>query len=107
LLNLSDGGETHTFDDDDDMFFGPKDSLFVFSVTEGTLSPRRHRGAGALKKKYEWRNSGVISCDDEGTGMMSPIRSCVFQVPSKVGPLLSQAGGSSSTSKTSRLVSHL
>jgi hypothetical protein len=40
---LSDEGETHGFDDNDNISFGPKDSSFVFSVTEGTPSPRRWR----------------------------------------------------------------
>lgn len=68
---FSDGGETQSFeDDDDDMFFdGPKDSSFIFSVTEGTPSPRKPSGtvgASALMKKYKPRDSGVVMSDDEG-----------------------------------------
>jgi mitosis inhibitor protein kinase SWE1 len=71
---LSDG-ETHILDDDDDdedMFFdGPKDSSFVFSVTEGTPSPRRNSvgGGAGLRKKYKPRDSGVVMSDDEGNSM--------------------------------------
>lgn len=70
---FSDGAETHRLDDDDeDMFFdGPKDSSFVFSVTEGTPSPRKPSGSGGLTKKYKPRDSGVVMSDDEGTSMGS------------------------------------
>ena len=65
-------------DDDDDMFFDvPKDSSFVFSVTEGTPSPRKHSGAG-LKKKYKPRDSGVVVSDDEGNNTMSVAPSMEF-----------------------------
>lgn len=65
---LSDGGDT--LDSDDDMFFdGPKDSSFVFSVTEGTPSPKKQGGTGVLKKKYQPRDSGIVVTDDEGMSM--------------------------------------
>ena len=49
VMCLSDGGETQGSDDDDDMFFdGPKDSWFVFNVTEGTPSPTKQSGLGVL-----------------------------------------------------------
>jgi mitosis inhibitor protein kinase SWE1 len=71
VMCLSDGGETQgSDDDDDDMFFdGPKDSSFVFSVTEGTPSPTKQSGPGVLQKKYKPRDSGVVVTDDEGTSM--------------------------------------
>ena len=64
-------GGAQTDDDDDDMFFdGPKDSSFIFSVTEGTPSPRRHSVGGAgLRKKYKPRDSGVVVSDDEGVSI--------------------------------------
>ena len=67
---FSDGAETHRFDDDEDMFFnGPKDSSFVFSVTEGTPSPRKPSETGGLKKKFKPRDSGIVMSDDEGTSI--------------------------------------
>ncbi|KAF8547606.1 hypothetical protein OG21DRAFT_1490074 [Imleria badia] len=58
-------------DDEDDMFFepcGPPETLFVFSVTEGTSSPRSkgQKGKDMLPLKYKPRNSGVALSDDEG-----------------------------------------
>lgn len=71
---LSDGENTHIFDDeadeDDDMMFGgPQDSSFIFSVTEGTPSPRKQLSSGGLTTKYKPRDSGVVLSDDEGTSM--------------------------------------
>jgi mitosis inhibitor protein kinase SWE1 len=58
--------------DDEDMFFGdgPQDSSFVFSVTQGTPSPRsKSTGQAGLPKKYKPRDSGVmLLSDDEETG---------------------------------------
>jgi len=68
---LSDG-ETENDDDDEDIFFdAPNDTSFVFSVTEGTPSPRKHSvgGATGLKKKYKPRDSGVSLSDDGGVSM--------------------------------------
>jgi mitosis inhibitor protein kinase SWE1 len=47
------------------MFFGdgPQDSSFVFSVTEGTPSPRSK--TAALPSKYKNRDSGVVVSDDD------------------------------------------
>lgn len=52
-------------DDDENMFFGdgPQDSSFVFSVTEGTPSPRSK--TAALPSKYKNRDSGVVVSDDD------------------------------------------
>jgi mitosis inhibitor protein kinase SWE1 len=44
---------------------GPGDSSFVFSVTEGTPSPRTRSSTGALPKKYNLRDSGVVLSDEE------------------------------------------
>lgn len=55
-------------DDDEDMFFslGPQDSSFVFSVTEGTPSPRsKNSGAASLPRKFKPRDSGVVLSDDD------------------------------------------
>ncbi|KAG6873414.1 hypothetical protein C0995_015839 [Termitomyces sp. Mi166 len=57
-------------DDDEDMFFGggPHDSSFVFSVTEGTPSPRSKKTKrSTLQSKYKPRDSG-IALDDEYEG---------------------------------------
>ncbi|KAF8452168.1 hypothetical protein L210DRAFT_3660183 [Boletus edulis BED1] len=58
-------------DDEDDMFFepcGPLKTSFVFSVMEGTPSPRLkgQKGKDMLPLKYKPRNSGVALSDDEG-----------------------------------------
>ncbi|KAF8441622.1 hypothetical protein L210DRAFT_3399167 [Boletus edulis BED1] len=58
-------------DDEDDMFFepcGPLETSFVFSVTEGTPSPRSkgQKGKDMLPLKYKPRDSGVALSDDEG-----------------------------------------
>jgi len=61
-------GEGSGFDDDENMFFGegPQDSSFVFSVTEGTPSPRSKKtSATVLQSKYKPRDSGVVMSDDE------------------------------------------
>lgn len=54
---------------DEDMFFEggelPADSSFVFSVTEGTPSPRRMPSNEALPKKFKSRDSGVMLSDDD------------------------------------------
>jgi mitosis inhibitor protein kinase SWE1 len=55
-------------DDDAKMFFGedPQDSSFIFSVTEGTPSPRSNKSSTAsLPIKYKPRDSGVVVSDDE------------------------------------------
>lgn len=54
--------------DDEDMFFsiGPQDSSFVFSVTEGTPSPRsKNSGVTTLPRKFKPRDSGVVMSDDD------------------------------------------
>jgi len=59
-------------DEDEDMFFGvgPQDSSFMFSVTEGTPSPRSKKtGKAVLPKKYKPRDSGVVMTDDDEMGM--------------------------------------
>ncbi|OAX44090.1 hypothetical protein K503DRAFT_861674 [Rhizopogon vinicolor AM-OR11-026] len=63
---LNDGPGT-VYSDDEDMFFdGPPETSFVFSVTEGTPSPRSHKGKeGLLPSKYKPRDSGVVLSDDE------------------------------------------
>jgi len=66
----SEGGKTHGFDDDDEdmLFDGPKDSSFVFSVMEGTPSPRNHSvigGAWVGLKKYKPGDLGIVMGDDE------------------------------------------
>ncbi|KAF8127385.1 hypothetical protein EV363DRAFT_1452302 [Boletus edulis] len=58
-------------DDEDDMFFepcGPLETSFVFSVMEGTPSPRLkgQKGKDMLPLKYKPRDSGVALSDDEG-----------------------------------------
>jgi mitosis inhibitor protein kinase SWE1 len=53
-------------DEDEDMFFGSSaNSSFMFSVTEGTPSPRSKRKNGGLQKKFKPRDSGVALTDDE------------------------------------------
>jgi mitosis inhibitor protein kinase SWE1 len=57
------------------MFFdAPNDSSFVFSVTEGTPSPRKHAGKTGLKTKYTPRDSGVVMSDDDGPSMHMHMR---------------------------------
>ena len=54
--------------DDETMFFGdgPQDSTFVFSVMEGTPSPRSNKPSTAsLPSKHKPRDSGVVMSDDE------------------------------------------
>ncbi|KAH7888468.1 hypothetical protein F5I97DRAFT_1803764 [Phlebopus sp. FC_14] len=53
--------------DEDDMFFepGPPETSFVFSVTEGTPSPRSQKARELLPSKYKPRDSGVVLSDDE------------------------------------------
>ncbi|KAH0588971.1 Mitosis inhibitor protein kinase wee1 [Termitomyces sp. J132] len=58
-------------DDDDDMFFGggPQDSSFVFSVTEGTPSPRTKKmKRSTLQSKYKPRDSGIALDDEHEAG---------------------------------------
>ncbi|KAG6918544.1 hypothetical protein DXG01_013634 [Tephrocybe rancida] len=53
---------------DQDMFFGggPQDSSFIFSVTEGTPSPRSKRmDPTTLPRKYKPRDSGIMLSDDD------------------------------------------
>lgn len=62
---LNDGPGT-VYSDDEDMLFGPTDSSFVFSVTEGTPPPRSQKGKeGLLPSKYKPRDSGIVLSDDE------------------------------------------
>ncbi|KAH7920791.1 hypothetical protein BV22DRAFT_1073421 [Leucogyrophana mollusca] len=64
--SLPRGGEDTA--DEDDMLFepcGPQDSSFVFSVTEGTPSPRSKKGRETLPTKYKPRDSGVVFGDEE------------------------------------------
>lgn len=67
--------ERSGFDDDDEnMFFGEgsQDSSFIFSVTEGTPSPRSKKTSTAsLPSKYKPRDSGVVMSDDEDHLMSS------------------------------------
>lgn len=61
-------GSHDVADDEDDMFFepcGPPETSFVFSVTEGTPSPRSTEGKKMLPLKYKPRDSGVSFSDDE------------------------------------------
>ncbi|KAG8213596.1 hypothetical protein J3R82DRAFT_10265 [Butyriboletus roseoflavus] len=61
-------GSHNVADDEDDMFFepcGPPETSFVFSVTEGTPSPRSKKGKNMLPLKYKPRDSGVALSDDE------------------------------------------
>jgi mitosis inhibitor protein kinase SWE1 len=62
-------GDRSGFDDDDENIFfgeGPQDSSFLFSVTEGTPSPRsRKTSTASLPVKYKPRDSGVVVSDDE------------------------------------------
>lgn len=45
---------------------GPPDSSFIFSVTEGTPSPRSKKSSTAsLPSKYKPRDSGVVMSDDD------------------------------------------
>ncbi|KAG1746228.1 hypothetical protein EDB19DRAFT_1691351 [Suillus lakei] len=63
---LNDGPGTVYSDDEDMLFEGPTESSFVFSITEGTPSPRSHKGKeGLLPSKYKPRDSGVVLSDDE------------------------------------------
>ncbi|GLB37561.1 putative protein tyrosine kinase [Lyophyllum shimeji] len=58
--------------DEQDMFFGsgPPDSSFMFSVTEGTPSPRSKRtNPPTLPRKYKPRDSGVVLSDDDDDDM--------------------------------------
>lgn len=73
-------GQRSQADEDEDMFFGvtsgPQDSSFMFSVTEGTPSPRKQGKNGQeLPKKYKPRDSGVSLSDDDmaesGVGYLS------------------------------------
>ncbi|KAF5380622.1 hypothetical protein D9615_004544 [Tricholomella constricta] len=59
-------------DYDQDMFFGSgtQDSSFMFSVTEGTPSPRTTKtNPTTLPRKYKPRDSGVVLSDDEDDNM--------------------------------------
>ncbi|KAG5648561.1 hypothetical protein DXG03_003172 [Asterophora parasitica] len=59
-------------DYDQDMFFGSgtAESSFMFSVTEGTPSPRAKRTIPAtLPRKYKPRDSGVVLSDEEDDNM--------------------------------------
>ncbi|KAF9222710.1 hypothetical protein BS17DRAFT_708453 [Gyrodon lividus] len=63
-------GSHDVMDDEDDMFFepcGPPETSFVFSVTEGTPSPRSKKVKEMLSSKYQPRDSGVVFSDDEDT----------------------------------------
>ncbi|KIJ67624.1 hypothetical protein HYDPIDRAFT_174044 [Hydnomerulius pinastri MD-312] len=63
-------GSHDIIDDEDDMFFepcGPPETSFVFSVTEGTPSPRSQKVKEMLPSKYKPRDSGVVFSDDEDT----------------------------------------
>lgn len=63
---LNDGPGTVYSDDEDMLFEGPTESSFVFSVTEGTPSPRSQKGKkGLLPSKYKPRDSGIVLSDDE------------------------------------------
>lgn len=59
-------------DDDQYMFFEnvPQNSSFIYSVTEGTPSPRSKRPEpSTLPRKYRPRDSGVMLTDDEEDSM--------------------------------------
>ncbi|KAF9232741.1 hypothetical protein BU15DRAFT_90586 [Melanogaster broomeanus] len=61
-------GRHDIVDDEDDMFFepcGPPETSFVFSVTEGTPSPRSKKVQEMIPSKYKPRDSGVVFSDDE------------------------------------------
>ncbi|KIK74690.1 hypothetical protein PAXRUDRAFT_19624 [Paxillus rubicundulus Ve08.2h10] len=63
-------GSHDVMDDEDDMFFEPcepPETSFVFSVTEGTPSPRSKKVQEMLPSKYKPRDSGVAFSDDEDT----------------------------------------
>ncbi|KAG2128324.1 uncharacterized protein EDB93DRAFT_1184674 [Suillus bovinus] len=63
---LNDGPGTVYSDDEDMLFEGPTESSFVFSITEGTPSPRSQKGKeGLLPSKYKPRDSGIVLSDDE------------------------------------------
>ncbi|KAG0701357.1 hypothetical protein DFH29DRAFT_927493 [Suillus ampliporus] len=63
---LNDGPGTVYSDDEDMLFDGPTETSFVFSITEGTPSPRSQKGKeGLLPSKYKPRDSGVVLSDDE------------------------------------------
>ncbi|KAG1895570.1 uncharacterized protein F5891DRAFT_1058076 [Suillus fuscotomentosus] len=63
---LNDGPGTVYSDDEEMLFEGPTESSFVFSITEGTPSPRSQKGKeGLLPSKYKPRDSGIVLSDDE------------------------------------------
>ncbi|KAG2150895.1 hypothetical protein DEU56DRAFT_578874 [Suillus clintonianus] len=63
---LNDGPGTVYSDDEDMLFDGPTETSFVFSITEGTPSPRSQKGKeGLLPSKYKPRDSGIVLSDDE------------------------------------------
>ena len=105
---FSDGAERRRPDDDEDMFFNePKDSSFVFSVTEGTPSPRKPSGAGGLKKKFKPRDSGIVMSEDEGTSMGSINPGILSPVPRGAGQDFLTVNPRASTSVNSSVSSDL
>ncbi|KAG1887240.1 hypothetical protein F4604DRAFT_1917052 [Suillus subluteus] len=63
---LNDGPGTVYSDDEDMLFEGPTESSFVYSITEGTPSPRSQKGKeGLLPSKYKPRDSGIVLSDDK------------------------------------------
>ncbi|KAL4080281.1 hypothetical protein V8B97DRAFT_1931361 [Scleroderma yunnanense] len=93
--SLRPGGLNTLDDDDDDMFFepcGPPETSFIFSVTEGSPSPRSNKGMEMLPLKYKPRDSGVALSDDEDSHSGNPFLSAMPRNSTSGSSLYSDIG---------------
>ncbi|KAG1735156.1 uncharacterized protein EDB91DRAFT_1145582 [Suillus paluster] len=68
---LNDGPGTVYSDDEDMLFEGPTETSFVFSITEGTPSPRSHKGKEGLLPSNT-SSSSIYSDNDNVDDLVTP-----------------------------------